>query len=214
MPRRPSHATVVAYLALVIAMSGTAFAATGGNFLLGKSNSAGHTTALKNTGTGAALKLTAKNTKTAPLSVGKNRTHIKNLNADYLDGISSAGLQRRVSTICKRGSAIVGIGPLGKAACSHEVIWAHVGSDGTLGTHSTGVSSSDETTFAGIYDVLFTRDVTNCARIVTVSDSVAEDFPVSWAANGIGASSQAVSVYVVNSAGDASEAAFDILVVC
>ncbi len=33
---RPSHATVVAYIALFLALSGTAYAATGGTFILGR----------------------------------------------------------------------------------------------------------------------------------------------------------------------------------
>ncbi len=53
--RRPSHASIVAYLALFVAATGTATAATGGSFLLGKSNSANHATALSNTGSGPAL---------------------------------------------------------------------------------------------------------------------------------------------------------------
>src|SRR3954471_22625529 len=103
---RPAHSTVVAYAALVLAMSGTAVAATGGNFLLGKANGAGHTTALTNHGTGAALRVAAHNLTTAPLSVGRNKSRIRNLNADFLDGITSAKLQRRVSGTCANGSAI------------------------------------------------------------------------------------------------------------
>ena len=36
--KRPSHGVVVAYLALFVAMTGTATAATGGSFILGKGN--------------------------------------------------------------------------------------------------------------------------------------------------------------------------------
>ena len=36
--KRPQHSTVVAYLALFVALGGTASAATGGTFLLGRSN--------------------------------------------------------------------------------------------------------------------------------------------------------------------------------
>ena len=36
--RRPSHATVVAYVALFVALGGTAAAATGGVFVLGRAN--------------------------------------------------------------------------------------------------------------------------------------------------------------------------------
>jgi hypothetical protein len=43
---RPSHGTVVAYLALFVALGGTSYAMTGGNFILGQSNGAGTPTQL------------------------------------------------------------------------------------------------------------------------------------------------------------------------
>jgi hypothetical protein len=80
---RVSHTTVVAYLALFFAMSGTAVAATGGTFILGKSNAASTVTSLTNSeGTALVLRSPAG---TAPLAV--NRTvRVKNLNADMVDG--------------------------------------------------------------------------------------------------------------------------------
>ena len=59
--RRPSHATVVAYLALFIALSGTAVATDGGNFILGRSNSAASPTKLASptTDPAGALKVTS-----------------------------------------------------------------------------------------------------------------------------------------------------------
>lgn len=59
---RPSHGTVVAYLALFIALGGTTYAATGGNFILGKSNSAGAPTQLSSPTTNAAGTLKVTNT--------------------------------------------------------------------------------------------------------------------------------------------------------
>ena len=44
--RRPSPAMAVALLALFIALSGTTYAATGGNFILGNANSANRQTSL------------------------------------------------------------------------------------------------------------------------------------------------------------------------
>ena len=55
--RRPSHGTVVAYLALTLAMSGTAYAATGGTFILGQTNKANRPSKLVNTKSGPALTL-------------------------------------------------------------------------------------------------------------------------------------------------------------
>jgi hypothetical protein len=64
---RPSHATVVAYLALFIALGGTTYAATGGNFILGQPNTAGAPTQLSSatTNSAGALKVTNTNTTTA-----------------------------------------------------------------------------------------------------------------------------------------------------
>lgn len=96
--RLSNHATVVAYLALFVALGGTAYAATGGNIALGQSNRAGQTTSLKNTGSGPALKLSTDKATTAPLAVS-NDTKISNLNADELDGLGSGAFGRRPTLI-------------------------------------------------------------------------------------------------------------------
>ena len=46
---RPSPATAISLAALVFAMSGTAYAATGGDFILGKANTATSVTSLTTT---------------------------------------------------------------------------------------------------------------------------------------------------------------------
>jgi hypothetical protein len=77
-----------AVMALVLG-SGTAYAATGGTFILGKANAAGTTTVLSNA-KGTALTL---NSKSGTPSLKVNRTtKVPNLNADLLDGISSSSL--------------------------------------------------------------------------------------------------------------------------
>lgn len=74
--------------ALVIG-SGTAYAATGGKFILGKSNAATSTTTLTNT-RGTALAL---NSKAGTPSLRVNRTtKVPNLNADLLDGLDQSRL--------------------------------------------------------------------------------------------------------------------------
>ncbi len=84
---RPAPATVISLIALVFAMSGTAVAATGGNFLLGKSNKATAVTSLTNT-KGTALSLSSTAT-TPPLTVS-NSVQVPNLNASELDGQTSS----------------------------------------------------------------------------------------------------------------------------
>jgi hypothetical protein len=91
--RAPRHGTVVAYLALFTALGSTAYAATGGNLILGHANKAGHTTTLTNTGSGPALKLVTGKRGTPPLAVS-NGTKITNLDADKLDGLNSTAFAR------------------------------------------------------------------------------------------------------------------------
>jgi hypothetical protein len=87
--RRPSHATVVAYLALFVALGGTAAAATGGTFVLGGANAESTEASLSNS-TGTPLALNAPSGH-APLAV--NRTvQVNNLNAQYLGGRTATQL--------------------------------------------------------------------------------------------------------------------------
>ena len=86
--RRPSPAIAISVTALVIAMSGTAVAATGGTFILGKSNNATTVTSLSNS-KGTALKLSSKD-GTPPLTVG-NSVQVPKLNASELGGIAANG---------------------------------------------------------------------------------------------------------------------------
>lgn len=110
---RPRHATVVAYLALFVAGTGTAAAATGGTFLLGKSNSATSVTGLTNS-KGTALSLSAKS-GSAPLTVNST-TKVSRLNADLLDGLTSSQLQRRTEKTCS--TAVKSIAASGTVECT------------------------------------------------------------------------------------------------
>ena len=92
---------VVGYIALFVALGGTTYAATGGNFILGRSNTASSTTSLSSSGSGPALKATNTSIGTAgsfnvtaghpPLKVNSG-TKVANLNADKLDGKDSTAL--------------------------------------------------------------------------------------------------------------------------
>lgn len=80
---RPAPATVISLVALVFAMSGTAYAATGGDFILGKANTASSVSSLTNT-KGTALSLSSSST-TPPLKVS-NSVQVPKLNASKLGG--------------------------------------------------------------------------------------------------------------------------------
>jgi hypothetical protein len=95
---RLSPATVIAVLSLVVAMSGTAVAATGGTLLLGRGNSAGATTSVANDGAGPALSLRTAKSTTPNLAVS-NSARIPRLNADLLDGMHATAFPQRILTV-------------------------------------------------------------------------------------------------------------------
>jgi hypothetical protein len=119
MKRIPcSPGTVISVVALFVALGGTTYAATGGNFVLGHANSADAPTSLTSTSTaGPALSLTSTgarpaasfvaNSGVAPFKVS-NATKIGNLDADLLDGFDSAGFLRSKVPVTVSGSRSAG----------------------------------------------------------------------------------------------------------
>lgn len=119
-------------------MSTTALGASGGNFLLGRTNTAETPTSLSSTlqqaaqsalvvvnkSGGPALDLRVGNATTpannvAPLKVNSSKT-VANLSADRIDGQDSATFQRRVSGGCAVGSSIRTIGADGTVTCEPD----------------------------------------------------------------------------------------------
>jgi hypothetical protein len=100
-----TFANVVSLIALFVALGGTTYAATGGNFILGKPNTASSQTSLTASPSfaGKALQLTNTNTGAGATALGLNvasghapftvnsGTKVDKLNADKLDGIDSSG---------------------------------------------------------------------------------------------------------------------------
>jgi hypothetical protein len=82
---------VVAAAGITVGMGGVGYAATGGSFILGHSNSADTVSTLTGTA-GTPLKLNAPVGR-APLAVSSG-TKVTNLNADRIDGLDSTSLQR------------------------------------------------------------------------------------------------------------------------
>lgn len=96
--------------------SGTAAAATGGTFTLGRSNTASTQTLLSNTGSGPVLALSTK-TGQVPLAVSAAAGKATNLNADRVDGLDGAGLALTSG----------GVGTI-----SGTTSWADIDGDGTV----------------------------------------------------------------------------------
>ena len=88
--RSVGPATVAVTVALIIGAAGFADAATGGSFLLGRTNADNATTVLSDS-TGIPLALSAPPGK-SPLSV-TNSTQVNRLNAQYVGGDSASQLQ-------------------------------------------------------------------------------------------------------------------------
>lgn len=106
--RKPSPAMLVALAALFVALGGVGVAATGGNFILGNSNTAGNTTTLSSgVTTGPALDVSNTGGKpaarfsaigTSPFIVS-NARKVPNLNADQVDGKDSTAFLPSSGTI-------------------------------------------------------------------------------------------------------------------
>lgn len=110
-PQRPrpasKHSWVVVLLAVAVLVGAAnigAYSATGGKFILGKTNKAGDISVLKRNGSGAALKLKTK-AGSPPLKV-TSRKKVRRLNADMVDGRNASQLQTRslVYTVPKQTS--------------------------------------------------------------------------------------------------------------
>ncbi len=113
MISRKSSFAIGALTAVVIAGTGTAVAANGGSFLLGKKNTATTTTTLSNS-KGTPLSLQGK--KSAPPLKVNSTKKVKNLNADKVDGKSSSDFA------LKAGST---------GYMSYESQWIDLDTDGT-----------------------------------------------------------------------------------
>jgi hypothetical protein len=102
MSVRSSSAFIAGAVVALVLGTGTAYAANGGTFRLGRSNSATATTTLTNA-YGSALKLNSRSGHPS-LLVNRN-TRVPNLNADLLDGISQGSFARvtRVGTVVDTG---------------------------------------------------------------------------------------------------------------
>jgi len=145
-PRRPSAALAISLIALFFAMSGTAVAATGGDFLLGKSNTATNVTRLTNT-TGTALSVTAA--PTAPPLRVSNSALIPNLNASYVGNIPASGFVQGGGTDAD-GRAALGTGSYHNFLQTSQAIIA-----GSCDVGGTGASLTFSSATGGTAQVIW-----------------------------------------------------------
>jgi len=110
-----SATSALAALIIAVGATGTAVAATGGTFILGKSNSASSLTTLSNS-KGTALSLKAPSG--SPALAVSNAKKIARLNADLLDNLDSTKFQRDVTQSCAGVLGIQSIANGGTVGCS------------------------------------------------------------------------------------------------
>jgi hypothetical protein len=200
---RPSAATVISLIALFFAMGGTAVAATGGNFILGKANTATSVSSLTNT-KGTALSLSSTST-TPPLKVS-NSVQVPNLNASELDGQTSSAFLPATGTAAN--SSELG----GLPASSYGDRWfAVVAASGGL-LVGNGISSTQHDA-TGSYDVRFTGSIANtnnCAVFVQLMSGIG------WATAGPSTEGflTEFDVHVFNTAGNPADAQFSLYAAC
>jgi hypothetical protein len=160
---RPSPAIAISLVALFFAMSGTAVAATGGDFILGKANTATSVTSLTST-KGTALSLSSTST-TPPMTVS-NSVQVPKLNASELGGhLASAFLS--VNGTAANASELGGEPPTaflpeGGTAANSSKLGGQPASDYMTGT---GQIASDTATVAS-----------GGSADVTVPSAVSDDY--------------------------------------
>ena len=162
---------------MLVLGSGSAVAATGGKFLLGRSNTATKTSTVTNT-KGTALSLRAPAGK-APLAVS-NATKVTRLNADSVDGVSSENLARATNpTGIRSASSTAFESEEGVSGLDLLVAFA----DCPTGSTVTGGGFSDQSTSGLVVDSSPGEDGTYWQVVVSVNPD-AEESPESvtgWA---------------------------------
>jgi hypothetical protein len=152
--RRLAPGTVMGALALFISLSGAAYAATGGNFILGQPNTATSSTQLSASGatTNNALKVTNSNTATgatalelnvpaghAPLKVNRS-AKVALLNVDFLDGLDSLAFIRKGVALSAAVTAAGGVVDVTNTGTTNGVQGkaADPGASGVYGENTSG----------------------------------------------------------------------------
>lgn len=152
-------------LTFLVAGTGVTYAANGGSFILGHTNTESRTSVLSTSGSHAALSLKTQSSQTPPLAVS-NSTKVARLNADLLDGLSSGDLQRRVAGTCAAGQAVRAVAAGGGVTCTtpfSRIVVVHPGSTPTASGNAliavlsalTGSASAPSLVFVepGDYDL-------------------------------------------------------------
>jgi hypothetical protein len=109
-------------------------------------------------------------------------------------------------------------GPAGPAGLS---LFARVDETGALHQHSAGVTASADPSFAGVYHVHFTQDISGCASVVSQGEAANNGFrpgaffeAVNQSDPGNTGDTHQVNVNVTNASAQPMTAGFDLILAC
>jgi hypothetical protein len=195
--------TIISIISLTVALGGAAFSATGGNFILGRVNSANTQTTLISDGNSKTLLLsnlsTSANAAALGLTVKPGRpplvvnsgAKVANLNVDLLDGIDSSEFHRG------------------------KIFFAEVQANGTLANQCAGCTvTSASAGAAGAYEVDFGRNIATCTHIAGLGNPYPGAQVGQFSASDRAGNPEAVYVLTTNSGGNPASLAFRLIVVC
>ena len=150
--RRPSAPLVISVIALFVSLGGAGYAATGGNFILGQSNTASNTSSLTAPVPNQALKLRNLSTTAgatalglevrsghAPMTVNSG-AKVVDLNADRVDGVDSGEFLRKGVAQSQDASSAGGVVDVTNTGASNGVqaITASGSASGVYGENTSG----------------------------------------------------------------------------
>jgi hypothetical protein len=176
-------------LALVLGVASMAFGVNGDFFKVGRANLASAVSTLSKSGAGPALSLKVGHGK--PLAVNSS-TKVSKLNADMLDGQSSAQLKPLTASVASIGFVSGGRGVVEASKLS-----------------------------TGVYTVQFNQDVSQCVRVASISRELSfggnPDLAASFVSGGSAGTFNGgggVTVVTRNSAGSLTDLGFHLAVFC
>ncbi len=151
----------------MLQVTNTSTATTAGAIGATNKSTTASTIRAQNTGNGPALEAVVPSGK-SPMRVSGGAAKVANLDADKLDGLDQAALQRRVGSACAVGSSIRAISATGAVTCESKSANAGHADTATNATNATNAANANS---AGNSDTLDGQDSTAFAPAAHAHDS-------------------------------------------
>jgi hypothetical protein len=178
---RPSPAMIVALIALFVALGGAGMAATGGNFILGQSNSANATSSLSGTTAGPQLKVSnASSSNQAITAVAGSGTGVALFGVHPGSSGSGAAVQGNSASAAAPG--VLGQNSAGGPGLQATV---NIGAAPLSVNSSTRVDNLNADLLDGLTSSTFQRRVTGACTVGSAIGSVGADGSVTCNKNSV-----------------------------